>query len=167
MKVIFLDIDGVLATDQQFGTVRKNFQAKHHWARKLNVPYPYCQRAVAVLNEILMETGAEIVLSSDWKKFWNLEKLDIIFRANGILKSPIDITGYMRAGFMDEFDRDRAFQIMTYIYDKNVTNYVIIDDLYLEEFVEDKDRFFRTNSWEGIKMTGLKVKIINKLNQTV
>ena len=70
MKYIFLDIDGVLACDAQMYTNAKKFQKKREWAKELNVLYPFDPICVKVLNEILEATGAEIILSSDWKKFW-------------------------------------------------------------------------------------------------
>lgn len=53
MKIIFLDIDGVLAL--AFGSMKRN----NKWDA-----YPFDKKAVKVLNKILKETGAEIVLSS-------------------------------------------------------------------------------------------------------
>ena len=37
MKVIFLDIDGVLATDKQFMGNRNKFNQKNDWAKELKV----------------------------------------------------------------------------------------------------------------------------------
>ena len=57
MKVIFLDIDGVLATTSCYGKGKNN-----KWGA-----YMFDQKAVVYLNFILSETGAEIILSSDWR----------------------------------------------------------------------------------------------------
>ena len=38
MAVIFLDIDGVLATNLQFQMNKQKFQEKHAWADELRVP---------------------------------------------------------------------------------------------------------------------------------
>ncbi len=72
MKVIFLDHDGVICLYDNWGSRLK--KQKEWGGRKLSmglleIPLEYRfdnfdQKAVKVLNEILEETGAEIVVSS-------------------------------------------------------------------------------------------------------
>ena len=50
------------------------------------------KKAVAILNEILQETGAEIVVSSDWKRWANVEEMGEYYEAKGIIKKPIAYT---------------------------------------------------------------------------
>ncbi len=74
MKVLFLDHDGVICLSTEWGG---RFKKQKKWGgRKMSmsngeVPLEYRfdnfnKKAVKVLNEILEETGAEIVVSSDW-----------------------------------------------------------------------------------------------------
>lgn len=60
MKIIFLDIDGVLNSAE--------------YRRQLGLQY-FSQiidlRKMPLLKKIVEETGAEIVLSSSWREFWN------------------------------------------------------------------------------------------------
>ena len=83
MKVIFLDHDGVICLSSEWGG---RFKKQEKWGgRKLSMtplemPLKYRfdnfnQKAVKVLNEILEETGAELVTSSDWKRWANLEEM--------------------------------------------------------------------------------------------
>ncbi len=46
----------------------------------------------------------------------------------------------------------------------NIEKYVVIDDMNLGKFMEDNTKFVRTISGQGLKQTGIKDKIINKLN---
>ena len=80
MKVIFLDHDGVICLSTEWGG---RFKKQKKWGgRKLSmtngeVPLEFRfdnfnKKAVKVLNEILEETGAEIVVSSDWKRWANV-----------------------------------------------------------------------------------------------
>ena len=69
IKVLFLDIDGVLNTDRQ------------HWHCQMNgitpvdeFGYEFDHKAVVNLATILEETDAEIVISSSWK-FLGLQTL--------------------------------------------------------------------------------------------
>lgn len=172
MKYIFLDIDGVLATTKEFKVIAKDFQRDNEWARELRVQYPWNPGAVEVLNEILDATDAEIILSSDWKNHYSLEELHEIFVANGIKKSPIDITGNHPVSF-SSLSRNRMSDIETYLKEKNFVNdndepqgsWIIIDDLYLDRYLPEnlKNRFFITECNSGIKAYGLKEEIIAKL----
>ena len=93
--IIFLDIDGVLATNLQFFMNRAKFWRKNPEMEELDVPYPWDKGAVDIFNEILDETGAEIVLSSDWRLYFSLSNLETIFKFNGVNKSPIGVTDDM------------------------------------------------------------------------
>ena len=173
-KYIFLDIDGVIATEKEFWTNKRNFMKKHEWAAELSVPYPFNAKAVKVFNEILEATGAEIIISSDWKLHWTLEQLDVIFKANGVIKSPIDQTPTVQM-FTSMLEKIRLAEIEQYLREHKfidetadvvLENWVIIDDLNFRGWMPEsmQDRFFLTSSGEGIKRCGLKEKIIKKLN---
>jgi histidinol phosphatase-like enzyme len=103
MKVIFLDIDGVLALDKQFFQNRNKFHFKNPIAKELNIPYPWDKSAVKVFNKILEATDATIVLSSDWRIHWNLEDIGKIFEFNGVMKKPEFYTKLLK-----EFDESAA-----------------------------------------------------------
>lgn len=166
MKIIFLDIDGVLATDKEFMRNKEKFWKKHPAMAELKVPYPWNEEAVKVFNEILDETGAEIVLTSDWRLHWNLDELKGIFTWNGVKKHPIAVTGELFIG-SGNLEMARSGEIDEYILEHNIENYVVIDDLNIGKYMKitkDDDKFFITKSGQGIKQTGLKDKIIKKLN---
>jgi hypothetical protein len=169
MKTIFLDIDGVLATNKQFSRNREKFKHNYKWAEEYDVPYPYDEGCVKILNEIVESTGAQIVLSSDWKLHYNLGTMGKIFEANGIKTNPVDTTedfGY--SGLLLEMWR--ASEIVSYIDKHDVGQWVVIDDLNMEKWFNDYeggkgDRFFITRNRDGLKKSSLKDKIINKLNE--
>lgn len=176
MKYIFLDIDGVLATSKEFWRNTQKFQEKNEWAKNLRVPYPWNPGTVKIFNEILEATDAEIILSSDWKKHWTLEQLDVIFKANRVNKSPIDVTPDKPVS-MSWLERNRMSDIEGYLRenkfidpaegDKATCTWIIIDDLNIRQWLPEdlQDRFFLTRSGQGIKESGLKEKIIKKLNE--
>jgi len=165
-KIIFLDIDGVLATHKQYMMNRRKFWDKNDIAKELKIPYPFDPKCVKIFNEILDATGAEIVLSSDWKYNWNLDDLDKIFKFNGVNKSPIDITIKDNVS-MGNITKNRAYQIGEYIQKYDITNYVVIDDLNINNFMSitgDDDKFVLTDDFEGLKKLSVKSKIISILN---
>lgn len=161
MKIIFLDIDGVLATNKEFGMNRTKFQTKHPEAKELHIPYPFNPECVKIFNEILDETNAIIVLSSDWRLHWDLDGLDRIFKFNGVKKSPIALTNKMKRKLSSELEDDRSFQIKSYVDETLPDTWVAIDDMKLTSL---GDNFVRTKDSEGLKQTGIKDKIIKILN---
>lgn len=166
-RYIMIDIDGVLALAEQHNMQPKTFQEKRVWARELKVPYPFDKKCVDVLNDILFVTDAKLVLSSDWKFHWGLKDIDVIFRANGVICSPIDITSEYEpsTSMCYRLEENRAVQIEEYVRSREIQNFVIIDDLNLVGYLlnDHKDRFFLTKESQGLKESGLKEKIIKKL----
>ena len=173
MKVIFLDIDGVLALDKQFFQNRNKFHFKNPIAKELNIPYPWDKSAVKVFNKILEATDATIVLSSDWRIHWNLEDIGKIFEFNGVMKKPEFYTKLLKE--FDEsaaalfswkgwLERIRCLEIQKFLEEHpEVTHWVAIDDLNMSnEFLRPGlDNFVLTpRSNEGIKQTGLAAKVL-------
>jgi hypothetical protein len=162
--VIFLDIDGVLATDKQFFMNRQKYQRKNPEAAELGAPYPFDPGCVERLNTILEQTGARIVISSDWRLHWGIADLCRIFRMNGVSRCPDDVTENLP---MMNLERARAGEIGVYVNDHALTSYVVIDDLNVGMYMSttgDDDKFFMTRSSEGLKQVGLASKIIDRLN---
>ena len=64
MKVIFLDIDGVLNTHESATTLRESFVERGADLMGFN---RFDKNCVARVNRITDETGAKIVISSSWR----------------------------------------------------------------------------------------------------
>jgi hypothetical protein len=191
MKVIFLDHDGVICLSTEWGG---RFKKQTRVGRKLSqsvesLPVDarfdnFNKKAVKILNEILEETGAEIVVSSDWKRWANLEELGEYYEAKGIIKKPIALTPnlgqctwYNNWAWSSDWDLEmtRVIEIKQYLHDHpEITHWVSIDDLDMgktgvkwgSEFEHDwaLDNFVLTpKSMEGIKQSGIKDKILKFL----
>ena len=65
------------------------------------------KKAIKILNEILEETGAEIVVSSDWRLHANLEELGDYYISQGIIKRPIAVTDMFKDIFPREWNAFR------------------------------------------------------------
>jgi len=198
MKVLFLDHDGVICLSTEWGG---RFKKQKKWGgRKLSmsnneVPLEYRfdnfnKKAVKVLNEILEETGAEIVVSSDWVMYATLEEMGQYYESQGIIKKPIAFTpNQQNCIFYDNetfpwnrtwyLEQCRSIEIKQYLVDHpEITNWVAVDDLnmgktglsFSMEFVHDwgLDNFVLTEKEsEGIKQTGIKEKILKYLNDDI
>ena len=193
MKVIFLDNDGVICLANNWGGRRKK---QEKWGgRKLSmtnteIPLEYRfddfdKKAIKVLNDILKKTGAEIVVSSDWRTFATLEELGTYYTDQGIIKKPIGFTKLLGQceqpedfpwSRFEDREQSRSLEILQYLKDHpEITHWVAVDDLHMGIHVENSSygafardwglsNFVWTpRDWEGIKQSGIKQKIINYL----
>jgi hypothetical protein len=157
-KVIFLDIDVVLATLNEFNMNRFAPLYVHQY----NI-YPFNKRCVKALNELLKITAAEIILSSDWRTFFSLEEMQDIFKINGVIANPMaatpDLHGQHKAKRLEEI---RILEIQSFLKENTVERFVVLDDLDMSEAFGEK--FIGCfNSREGIKAPGLLNKVIVSL----
>ena len=166
MKIIFLDIDGVISTAQCWGKGEDN-----KWGA-----YMFDPKCVSVLNFILKETGAEIILSSDWKSHYTLFEMNEIFAHNGIIKGPIGFTPNFKTYTGDNLEGGRSDEIKDWLKLhawKDDTKWVAVDDLNMsEEYAEKLGKHYTSGlknfvhcpkHMEGIKQCGIKEKILKFL----
>ena len=191
MKVIFLDNDGVICLSNNWGGRSKKwakYRSKNPETSRYIDDAPvevrfddFDKKSIKVLNEILEETGAEIVVSSDWRCHANLEELGKYFISQGILKKPVGITKLLGQCNQPEnypwsrkwdLEQSRSLEILQYLHDHpEITQWVAIDDLNMGKNGEEwkdwgLDNFVLTPSrTEGIKQSGIKEKIIKFLKQ--
>jgi len=188
MKVLFLDNDGVICLANNWGS-RVNKRKKDNLSLVMNDPdveakyrFDYFdKKAIKVLNQVLEETGAEIVVSSDWRLYANLEELGDYYLSEGIIKKPIAVTKrYIGCDKPDEFEwfrqtmyeQQRCIEVRQYLIDHpEITHWACIDDLQLGE----KDSYGFERKWglsnfvhtprenEGIKQAGVKEKLLEYL----
>jgi hypothetical protein len=196
MKVIFLDNDGVICLSSNWGSRLKKqkklgYNPTFNDNSELPVEYRFDNfdvKAVKILNEILEKTGAEIVVSSDWRYHATLEELGEYYASKGIIKKPIAVTdmfkdifpkewGYLR--FRADMELERSMEIGHWLENHpEVTHWVAVDDLDMSvDFLGDRfaakdgsdvkpglTNFVHTpRSYEGIKQSGKKQKIIKLL----
>jgi len=169
MKIIFLDIDGVLAVPNPLkkGGVWGLSEEKQH-----------------LLGKILTQTDAKIVLSSSWR-LHTLEKTREYMTSEGFMFSDkiIGITirayHYLQKGTGIHLSIPRGVEIKQWL-DTNIHSnqgkdwsrkelnkdftYVIIDDDG-DMLLEQKDQFILTDSYAGLQDVHVDqaVKILNKI----
>lgn len=194
MKVIFLDHDGVICLSTEWGG---RYKKQKKWGElrlsttPTQIPMEYRfdnfnKKAIKVLNEILELTGAEIVVSSDWKRWATVEEMGQYYESQGIVKKPIAFTPNLSEcnNYGEDFpwsrqwdlEQTRSLEIKQYLQDHpEVTEWVAIDDLnmgktgkyYSVDFTHDwgLDNFVLTPKGnEGLKQSGVKEKVLSFLN---
>lgn len=144
MKVIFLDIDGVLNSHRSCMAYNgfphageSEVDGKWH---KLD------QVAVHLLRSIVEKSGAKVVLSSTWRIGADREWLNRFGAFIGV--DIIDVT--RPTGSLDGETEPRGYQIQDWIDDNpSVTHYAIIDD-DSDMLESQKDHFIKTTHADGL-----------------
>lgn len=162
MKIIFLDIDGVLSLYNNKPNKRVEIKPG------LTIPYVWDEQPCLIFNEILKETGAEIVLSSDWRKSYRLYEMRLILEGNSIngdrLISYTPIDRKLRyASDPLTLGLGRSQEINNWLGLHGTKNWVAIDDLPLMGL--EPSRFVKCNPKEGLLENGIKDRIISILNK--
>lgn len=142
MKVIFLDVDGVLNNADDSDThVHKGGC------------YFYSPTCVDRLNKITDNTGAVIVVSSTWRLGVSVEDLQAQFKEMGITGKVIDKTCSL-----NHLDGYRGNEILKWVKDNQTLigclyyefkSYVIIDD-DSDMLLWQKDNFVHTDGYVGL-----------------
>lgn len=159
MRILFLDIDGVLVLDAH----KSKEQGPHGHD-------PFFKPSIDVLNNIISTTNCEIVISSGWRRFFDFEQIHEIFQWNGVHKTPI--------GFTQDYEIDdnklprgkeiemlRCREVLSWLraHDANGRlSWCAVDDMDLsfglDKFVQCPDNKF------GLSYRGVGDKVISILN---
>lgn len=156
MKVIFLDIDGVLNGYNKWNLLGWKLICKFKcnklrlWYRNITEPFGVHKRKVKLLAKIVKKTNAKIVMSSCWRKHWwntpydeqdkDERRLTDLFKKYNI--EVIDITPNFHNGKRDD-------EIISWINNhlNILESYIILDDenSFITAYWHDK-RFIQTSN---------------------
>ena len=173
-KIIFLDNDGVICLSDQWGSrakKQKKYQREFGESSEEKMPVEcrfdnFDPKAIKVLNKILESTGAEIVVSSDWRLYATLEELQTYYLAQGIIKAPISVTPIL---YESNHITSRISEIRKWMENNSIDRWVVVDDIPMGIDTEGEGglaNFVNTpRSREGIKQIGIANKIISILNE--
>lgn len=155
IKLIFLDIDGVMNHTRQvfrIGEIKKVYfeQDSMDWVSK---------RCIGLLNELINETDAKVVITSTWRKLYKIEELQDFFRKAGFEGEIIGTTEIFYDNESCRGDEIRDYLIRTLgnaSNERSKVEYVILDD--------DSDMLYsqRENFVNVDYSVGLTPKIIYK-----
>lgn len=161
MKIIFLDHFGVMCLADKHG-IENNFDSLPRLNEmRIHGSYDnFDTKAVSVLNSILdSDTNIELVTSSDWKKWSNIDDMGRFYLSQGIKKGPLDFTPCVIEKNLT-IQGQRSAEIHKWLKDKHINNWVAIDDLYLKEL---KNFVWISKTDEGITQQGIKEQILQYL----
>lgn len=170
MKIIFLDIDGVLNAEEDYykyvdgEKVRKR---QTHCNGLLGIP----MKRIRILSRLVERTGAKIILTSSWKRsveaYWkNGESSHGKYLVDRFKKCGLTVDGttyhYERSWV------DRGEGIIEYLADHpDVTDWVVLDDEYFSDYADARisDHLILTSFERGgltEKKSRMAEKILNK-----
>lgn len=119
MKVIFLDVDGVLNSDEYLDSTKK--------ADVQGIQRHIDVSKIRLLKKAIDETGAKVVLTSSWRLTNDLGSLRELFANYSIY---LDKTPFI--------DNQRGVEIRKWLATKqNVDDFVILDDEVFESYDEE------------------------------
>ncbi len=128
MRIIFLDVDGVLVTSRTEHILISRFAA-------------FDVDAVREMNRLTEATGAKFVLSSSWRRNERVKSMQRYMKSQGLVGELLDFTGIRR-------DSDRRLEILDWLdHQSERPEFVIVDDEY--DFLELEARRVQTHMETG------------------
>ena len=154
MKIIFLDVDGVLNNiDNIKKCYKKSINKKETFYSGKNVPFDI--KCLKNLAKIVKKTGAKIVLSSTWR----------IYKSHiYVLEARLAEYGLRIYDMTDNINMIRGVEIKEWLKShRDIENYVVIDDeeYNLSNFIDNKHLVI-VDSKYGLTF-GDRIKAIEKL----
>lgn len=140
MKVIFLDIDGVLNS--------RAYDRKRNWNEQTDID----ETRLPLVKKIVDETGAKIVLSSTWREHWSKDPTlcdgDGVYINKTFAKFGLEVFD-KTPDLGIKFDRPDEINLWLETTQEAIEGFVIIDD-YRYAWGKLADRFVKTNPHLGL-----------------
>lgn len=176
MKVIFLDIDGVLNSLDNMRAM--TLMWKHNeliYKSRDEFGHLFDERCVLWLKYIVARTNAKIVISSTWRSK-GLQEMQMLFKARGISCEIIGCTPTVVDNYIVNLyaatnnEADRGYEIAQWIYEHEQTleSYCIIDDD--SDMISSQMKYFvKTESDVGLnlKAANQAIAILNEGKNTI
>ena len=128
MKLLFLDIDGVMTNDDRV------INDRHI--------YSFSKSCVEVLNQILRTHEVKIILTSSWRTVYDPETINRMFTENGVIQTPAGQTPSIST-------LRRSLEIKKYLEKRTPTHFVILDDMEIPGFPKN---YIRIDPATGLTM---------------
>lgn len=152
MRVIFLDMDGVLNSAGFFADTRgtkeqTNWASDEWWAQGVD------PQAVRRLNAILDATGALVVFSSSWRYHVDPEQMQRVLELRGFRGRVLNRTPLTTELPESLRDGRRGTEILAWLTEHRgqIETFAILDDIGPESFPGLEDHLIKTSWAEGLQ----------------
>lgn len=159
-KIIFLDIDGVLNSQEFYLRRMAN-------TLLLNEDYPLCEidpEAIKKLNEIIEITKANVVITSSWRLSINVNNYQEMFIKKGFKGIVLGVTPLLH--FLENGEQIiKGCEIAAYLnsnFENQYVKYLIIDSNEDMMLLKQKKHFIQTSEFSGLTfdMIPLAIKML-------
>lgn len=167
MKIIFLDIDGVLNHSSFYKNLSPDKEDKPYPLSEID---PVC---VMYLNDICAQSGAKVVVSSTWRHGRTIGELQNILNKCGFRGEIIDVTPCLdkhgrwvqRGNEIWEWIQNNEFLLKYECY-FSYNTYVILDD-DIDMLYRQKNNFIHVNSLIGLTPGNVTeaLRMLNRINK--
>lgn len=161
MKIIFLDIDGVLNSVESMHRKHNLNQKVRSADRTQDTDFP-CEFLVANLNQIIKDTDAKIVVSSTWRIGKSIQDLREILMVAGVHKANEIVIG--KTPLMRDVIRGIEIQDWINQFQPELKSFVILDDD--SDMGTLMNKLVKTNSQKGLTIENVMqaIKLLNENN---
>ena len=130
-KIIFLDFDGVLNSDESI--------------QNLGTKYQFSKSSIAALNELLKENSTRIVVTSTWREGWTLKENAEFLERDGLVPGKV-------VGKTPSLGRERGLEIDAWLRSVPfaIVSFVILDDR--DDMAMHRNRLVQTDAKIGLTM---------------
>lgn len=156
MKVLFLDLDGVINTQNKDGFMLtlpfKGYDGENTSITRWN---PSCIKPFLKLCELCSLRGYKIVISSTWRLIGGAKEFNEYFRTYFRIPFIHDIQEDLVIGITPRIDGIRGIEIKEWIYKHKheVENYIVVDDdIYDIELHIHPSKIVQINRETGLTM---------------
>jgi len=179
MKVIFLDIDGAMATSYTMknGWKYKKNSSRLKYSNFIKDKKTLSRKCIRALNRLVVETKAKVVITSAWRYDGDTKYFQRLFISRGFCGEIIDLSpkweeyrnliGIETINDLQMFwEYERGNEIRLWLEwnkHKNIESYIIIDDDVDDIEPLYEGRFIHTNIDQGFQGEKLLQEAINKL----
>ena len=133
MNVIFLDVDGVLNSEECDHAPREGDKGSEEFFYHEIIPVPLLRRSLDNLRCVLQQTEAKIVISSSWRLF--PERLELLTRILESLSSSEEPVVIGLTPDLSDSWAGRGEEVRLWLErNKNCSRFVLVDDEHLASF---------------------------------
>lgn len=160
-NLIFLDIDGVLNSTKHFERIFEAFERCKDILPNLRqfIHHKYLDyEAVDLLNKLIKETDAYIVISSTWRLGYSIKELDTILHDNGIEEGRVigKTDRYYYAPGQVSYREEEIFRFIHEMtnnsYSKLESWVAIDDDIFDLHLIDDIGRLVKVDNDKGFSI---------------
>lgn len=162
-KILFLDIDGVIATNNHW-----DLEDGFSLSTGKKVPYLWDMNCCKILSNILESTDSDVVISSDWRLNFTLDEIKELFKVHKINPDRVigttEKTKPKRMSEWTQVEILREREILNWVQKNSPNHWVAIDDLYLAGLPRENYVMVRDSS-KGLDKELVSVILESKLKK--